>query len=186
MSDSLRPHGLQHARLPCLSSSPRVCSNSYRLSFWCHPTISFSATLFSFCLQSFPASESFPMSQLFPSGGQSIGASASVLPVNVQGWFPLGLTGLILQSKGLSGLFSGTTVQKHQFFSAPPSFTETGSNLPTVPTVFDGVWMWTQSQGCRTRASLQVSPHSSPLLPLLTIKSLLPSTGHCIGHVRSC
>ena len=96
-----------------------VCSNSYLLSRWYHPTISSSVTLFSSCLQSFPASGSFPMSQFFASGGQSIGASASVLPINIQDWFPLGLTGLIsLQSKGLWRVFSNTTVQKHQFFSA--------------------------------------------------------------------
>ena len=96
MSDSLWPHGLQHDRLPCPSLSPGVCSNSCPLSWWCYLTISSSATLFSFCLQSFPASGSFTMSQLFTSGGQSIGASASVLPMNIQNWFPLGLTGLII------------------------------------------------------------------------------------------
>ena len=97
MSDSLKPHGLQCARFPCPSLCPGVCSDSCPLSRWCHLTISSSATLFSFCLQSFPASGSFPMSQLFTSGGQSIGvsASASVLPMNIQGWVPLGLTSLI-------------------------------------------------------------------------------------------
>ena len=117
--DSLWPHGLQHGRLPCLSLSPRVCSNSCPLSWWGHPTISSSVTLFSSCPQSFPASGSFPVSQLFASGGQSIGisASASVLPMNIQGWFLLGLTGFIsLQSKGFSRVFSSTTVHKHQFF----------------------------------------------------------------------
>ena len=120
MSDSLLPHKLQHARLPCPSPSPRVCSNSCLLSRWCCLIISSSTALFSFCLWSFPASGSFPVSQFLSSGGQSIGASASesVLPVNIQNWFPLGLTGLILQSKGLSRAFSNTTVQKHQFFSA--------------------------------------------------------------------
>ena len=101
-----------------------VCSNSCPLRQWCHPAISSSVTLFSSCLQSFPASRSFPMSQFFPSGGQSTGASASasVLPMNIQDWFPLGLTGLIsLQSKGLSRVFSNTTVQKHQFFGTQPS-----------------------------------------------------------------
>ena len=106
MSDSLGPHGLQHARLPCPSPTPGVCSNSCPSSGWCHPTISSSAIPFSSCLQSFPASGSFLMSQFFPSGGQSIGAStsasASVLLMNIQDWFPLGFTGLIsLQSKGL-------------------------------------------------------------------------------------
>ena len=124
MSNSLQPHGLQHTRLLCPSPSPRACSNLGPLSRWCHPTISSSIAPFSSCLQSFPASGSFPMSQLFPSGGQSIGASAStsVHPMNIQDWFPLGLSGLIfLQSKGLSRVFSNTTVQKHQFSSAQPS-----------------------------------------------------------------
>ena len=119
VSDSLWPHGLQHARLPCPSPTPRVYSNSCPLSQWCHPTISSSVTPFSSCLQSFPASGSFQMSQLFTSGGQSIGVSAStsVLSMNIQDWFPLGWTGWIsLQSKGLSRVFSNTTVQKHQFF----------------------------------------------------------------------
>ena len=122
VSDSFRPHGLQHARLPCPIPSPRVC-NSCPLSQWCHPTISFSVTLFSHCPQSFPASGSFPMSQFFISGGQSIrvSASTSVLPMNIQCWYPLGLTGLIsLLSKGLLRVFS-ITVWKHQFFSAQPS-----------------------------------------------------------------
>ena len=124
MSDSLWPHGLQHTRLPCPSPSPRVCSNSYPLSWWCHPTIS-SSLVSSSCLQAFLASRSFRMSQFFSSGGQSIGASvsASVLPMNIQGWFPLGLTGLIaLLSKRLSAVFSSTTVWRHQFFSAQSFF----------------------------------------------------------------
>ena len=122
MCDSLRSHGLQHARLPCLSPSSGVCSNSHPLSQWCHPTISSSVVPFS-CLQSFPASGSFAVSRLFPSSGWNIesSASASVLPMNIQEWFPLGFTGLIfLQSKGLSTIFSNTTVQKHQFFGAQP------------------------------------------------------------------
>ena len=117
MSHSLRLHELQHARLPCSSTAPRACSNSCPSSWWCHLTIS-SSVSFSSCLPSFPASGSFPMSQFLTSGGQSVGASASVLPMYIQSWFPLGLTGLILQSKGLSRVFSNTTVQKHQFFSA--------------------------------------------------------------------
>ena len=119
VSDSLRPHGLQHAWLPCPSPTPGACSNSCPSSKWCHPTISSSVIPFSSCLQSFPASGSFLVSQFFTSGGQSIGASASasVLPMNIQNWFPLGLTCLILQFKGLSRVFSNTTVQKHQFFS---------------------------------------------------------------------
>ena len=119
MSDSLWPHGLQYTRLPCPSPSPRACSNSCPLSRWCHRTISTFVVPFSSHLQSFPASGSFQMSQFFTSGGQSIGVSASVLPMNIQDWFPLGWTGLIsLHSKGLSRVFSNTTVQKHQFFSA--------------------------------------------------------------------
>ena len=124
MSDSLWPHELQHVRLTCHSPSPRACSNSCSLSWWYHPTISSSVVPFSSCLQSFPASGSFLMSQLFTSGGQSTGAStsASVLPMNIQDWFSLGLTGLTsLQSKGLSRVFSNTTVQKHQFLGAQPS-----------------------------------------------------------------
>ena len=119
MSDSLWPHGLQHARLPCPSPSLGDCSNSCLLSQWCLPTISSSVIPF-YCLQSFPASGSFPVSQFFTSGGQNIGAStsASVLPMNVQDWFPLGLTGLIsLQSKGLSRVFSNTTVQKFKLLT---------------------------------------------------------------------
>ena len=116
------PHGLQHARLPC-PPTLGACSNSCPLSLWCHPTISSSVIPFSSSLQSFPASGSFP-GQLFILGGQSIGASASasVLPMNIQGWFHLGLAGLIsLLSKGLSRVFSNTTVQMHQFFGAQPS-----------------------------------------------------------------
>ena len=121
VSDSLWPHGLQHARPPCPSPTPGACSNSCPLNQWCHPTISSSVVPFSSCLQSFPASGSFQMSQLFTSGGQNIGvsASASVLPMNTQDWSALGWTGWIsLQSKGLSRVFSNTTVQKHQFFCA--------------------------------------------------------------------
>jgi len=124
-SDSLQPHGPQHARLPCPSPTPGACSNSRPSSWWCHPTISSSVVPFSSCPQSFPASGSFPMSQFFTSGGQSTGASApaSVLPINIQGWFPLGLTSLIsFPSKGLSRVFSSTTVWKHQFFGVQPSF----------------------------------------------------------------
>ena len=119
MSDSLWPHGLQHTRLPCPPPTPGAYSNLHRFSQWCYPTISSSVIPFSSRLQSFPALGSFPMSQFFVSGGQSIGASASasVLPMNIQDWFPLGLTGWIsLLSKGLSRVFSNTTVQKHQFF----------------------------------------------------------------------
>ena len=119
---TLQPLGLKHTCFPFPSVSPRVCSNSCPLSRWCHSTISSSVAPFS-CPQSYPASRSFLMSQLFTSGGQSIeaSASASVLPMIIQGWFPLGLTGLIsLQFKGPSRVFSSTTVQKHQFFGAQP------------------------------------------------------------------
>ena len=121
VSDSLRPHGLQHARPPCTSPTPWVYPNSSPLSWWCHQNISSSVIPFSSCLQSFPASGSFQMSQFFTSGGRSIGvsASASVLPMNIHDWFPLGWTDWIsLLSKGLSRVFSSTTVQKHQFFGA--------------------------------------------------------------------
>ena len=120
MSNSLRPHGLQHARPPCPSPTPGVHSNSCPLSWWCHPTISSSVIPLSSRLQSFPASGSFPMSWFFASGSQCIriSALASVLPMNIQDWFPLGWTGWIsLQSKGLSRVFSNITVQKHQLFS---------------------------------------------------------------------
>ena len=121
MSDSLQPHGLQHARLPCPSPTSVVYSDSWPLSWWCHPTISSSVVPFSSHLQSFPVTGSFQMSQSFASDGQSIAvsASASVLPMNIQDWSPLGWTGWIsLQSKGLSRVFSNTTVQKHQFFDS--------------------------------------------------------------------
>ena len=121
VSDSLQPHGWQHARPPCPSPTPGVYSNPCPLSQWCHPTISSSVIPFSSCLQSFPASGSFPVSQFFTSRGQSTGvsASASVLPMNIQDWFPLGLTGLIsMPSRGISRVFSNITVQKHQFFGA--------------------------------------------------------------------
>ena len=121
VSDSFQLHTVQHARPSCPSPTPRVYSNSCPSSRWCHPTISSSVVPFSSCPQFFPASGSFPMSQLFASGGQSIGVSAStsVLPINTQDWSPLGWTGWIsLQSKGLSRVFSNTTVQKHKFFGA--------------------------------------------------------------------
>ena len=134
MSYSLWPHGLQQARLPCLSLSPRVCSNSCPLSQWCHPTISSSLIpSISFCLQPFLASESFPLSWRFISGGQRIraSASASVLPVNIQGLFLLGLICLIpLQCMGLSRVFSSSTIQKHQFFGVQPLF-------PTLTSIHD-------------------------------------------------
>ena len=141
VSDSLWPHGLQHARLPCPSPSPGW-SNSCPMSGSCCPTILFSVVPFSSCLLSFPASGSFPVSRFFPSGGQAIGASASasILPMNIQGWFSLGLTGLIsLQSKGLSRVFSNTTVQKHQFFTTQSSLWF-NSHIRTWP--LEKPWLW--------------------------------------------
>ena len=131
MSDSLQPHGLQHTKFSCLHHLLEFCSNSCLLSQWCHPTISSYVVPFSSCLQSFVDSGSFPMNRLFTSGGQNIGvsASASVLPMNIQDWFPLALTGLTsLQSKGLSRVFSNTTAQKHQFFG-PQLSLESNSHI---------------------------------------------------------
>ena len=117
MSYSLQPHGLQHTRPPCPLLSPRVCPSSCPLHWWCHPAISSSDALFSFCPQSFLESGTFPMSQLIVPGDQNTSASASFIPKSIHGWFPLRLAGLIsLLFKGLSGVFSNTTVQKHQFF----------------------------------------------------------------------
>ena len=133
--DSLQPHELQHARPPCPSPTPGVHSDSCPSSWWCHPAISSSVVPFSSCPQSLPASEFFPMSQLFPWGGQTIGVSAlaSVLPMKTQDWSPLGWTGWIsLQSKGLSRVFSNTTVQKHQFFGAQLS-SQSNSHILTWP-----------------------------------------------------
>ena len=137
MSDSFWLHGLQHARLSCSSPALEACSNSCPLSWWCHPSISYSVIPFSSCLQGFPASGSFLMSRLFASGGQSFGASASasVLPKNIQDWLPLGWTGLIsFLSKGLLKVFSSTTVQKHQFFSTQPSLWTNKVSYPYVTT----------------------------------------------------
>ena len=135
VSNSLRPHESQHARPPCPSPTPGVYPNSCPLSWWCHPAISSSVIHFSSCLQSLPASESFPMSQLFAWAGKTIGvsASASVLPMNTQDWSPLEWTGWIsLQSKGLPRVFSNTTVQKHQFFGAQLS-SQSNSHIHTWP-----------------------------------------------------
>ena len=135
VSDSLRPHESQHARPPCPSPTPGVNSDSRPSSQWCHPAISSSVVPFSFCPQSLPASGSFPMSQLFAWGGQSTGVSAlaSVLPKNTQDRSPLEWTCWIsLQSKGLSRVFSNTTVQKHQFFGAQPS-SQSNSHIHTWP-----------------------------------------------------
>ena len=132
VSDSLQPHGLQHARPPCPSPTPEVYSNSCPSRQWCHPTISSSIVPFSSCPQSLPASGSFQMSQLFTSGGQSIGVStsASVLPMNIQDSSPLGwIGGISSLSKGLSRVFSNTTVQKHQFFSSQPLYSPTLTSI---------------------------------------------------------
>ena len=135
VSDSLWPHESHHAKPPCPSPTPGVYSNSCAWSRWYHPAISSSVIPFFSCPQSLPASESFPMNQLFTWGGQSIGVSAlaSVLPMNTQDWSPLGWTGWItLQSKGLSSVFSNTTVQKHQFFGAQLS-SQSNSHIHTWP-----------------------------------------------------
>ena len=135
VSNSLRPHELQHASLPCSSPTPGIHPNPCPSSQWCHPTISSYVVPFSSCPQSLPASGSFPVSQLFARGGQSIGVSAStsVLPMNIQDWSPLEWTGCIsLQSKGLSRVFSNTTVQKHQFFGAQLS-SQSNSHIHTWP-----------------------------------------------------
>ena len=136
VSDSLRPHESQHARPPCPSPTPKIYPNSCPLSQWCHPAISSSVVPFSSCAQSLPASGSFSVNQLFTWGGQSIGASASasILPMNTQGWSPLELTCWIsLQSKGFSRVFSNTTVQKHQFFGTQPS-SQSNSHIHTWTT----------------------------------------------------
>ena len=135
VSDSLRPHELQHGRLPCPSPTPGVYSNSCPLSWWCHPTISSSVIPFSSCPQSFQASGSFQMSQLFASGGQNIvvSASTSVIPMNTQDWSPLGWPGWIsLQPKGFSRVFSNTTIQRHQLFRAQIS-SQSNSHIHTWP-----------------------------------------------------
>ena len=142
MSDSLQSHGLQHTSLACPTLSPRVGSNSCLLNWWCHPNISSSVTPSSSCLQSFPASWSFPMCQFFTSGGQSIGASASasVLPMNIHGWFPLGLTSLIsLLSKELSTVFSSTTVESWTIKKAEHWRTDASE-----------LWCWNQRFGLKT------------------------------------
>ena len=175
VSDSLRPQGLQHARLPRPSPSLRVYSNSCPLSQGYHPTISSPVVPSSSYLLSFPASRSFPMTQLFPSGGQSIvaSASASVLPMNSQGWVPLRLTGLIfLQSKGLSGVFSNTSVQKHQFFGTQPSLWSNSHSYMTTRKKHSFLLF------CETRRCRKWKPSASPSSP----------TMHCLdrrseGHI---
>ena len=142
VSDSLWLHGLQHPGFPSLSLG--LCSNSCPLSRWCHPTISSSIVPFSFHLQSFPPSGTFPMSQFFASGGQSIEASASVIPVNIQGWFPLGWTDLIsLVSRGLSKVFSNSTVPKHQFFGTQPTLWYNCHIFTWLPQKIIALTIWT-------------------------------------------
>ena len=152
MSKSLWLRGLQHSRFLCPPLSPGVCSNSCPLNWWCHPTISSSVIPFFSCPQSFPALGSFPVSQLFSSGSQSIGVSASgsVLPMNIQDWFPLGWTGWIsLQSKGLSRVFSNTTVRKHQLLWMHGCICialrslgagVTSAESPLYPLLVGGIW----------------------------------------------
>ena len=144
MSNSLQSYGLQHARLPCPSPILGGCSNSCPSSQWCHLTISSSVIHFSFCFQSFSASGSFPMSRFFASGGQSIRESSSVLTMNIQGWFSLGLTGLIsLQFNRLSRVFSNTTVQKHQFFGTQLSLCSNSHIHTWLPEKTIALTIWT-------------------------------------------
>ena len=173
MSDpSQKPHGRQHITLPCPSPSPGAYSNSWPLSRWCHSTISSFAVLFSSCPKSFPVSGSFLMNQPFTSGGQSIGASASVLPVDIQGWFSLGLTGLIsLQSKELSRVFSNTTIQKHQLFSAQPSL---WSNFSSVQ-LLSHVWLVMTTPWTAARQATVSTSNSLNLLKLMSIELVMPS-----------
>ena len=195
MSDSLWPHGLQHARLPCLSPSLGVCSNSCPLSQWCHPTISSSVIPFPSCLQSFPAW-----------GGQSIGASASasVLPIDIQDWFPLGWTGWIsLQSMGLSIVFSNITVQKHQFSSAffmvqlyyPWYFLSNGNSCPSVWRNYITLFIISSFSpllsfcdcylgGRLSKLVLQISYHFSPVIHLFFF--LLHFLKDCLNFIFHC
>ena len=176
MSDSLRLHGLQHIRLPCPPPSPGLCPSSCPLHWWCCPAISPSDTLFSFCPQSFPALGTFPMSHLFPSDDQNTGALASVslLPGNIQDWSPLRLTGLIsLLFKGLSGIFSSTIVQRHQFFCVLPSL-QSRSHKCTWPlgkTI--ALTMWTFVSRGMSLLFSRLLKHSDEDLPL--INSILAS-----------
>ena len=175
MSDSLWPQGLQHGMLPCPSPTPGAYSNSCPLRQWCHPTISSSVVAFSSCLQSFPESGSFQMIWFFQSGGQSIGvsASASVLPVNTQDWFPLEWTGWIsLQSKGLSRVFSNTTIQQHQFF---------GTQLALRSNSHNHTWLLTGKTIALTRWTF-VSKVISLLFNMLSklVIAFLPKSKHLL------
>ena len=185
MSNSLQPQGLQHARLPCPLLHPRVCSNSCLLSRWCHPIISSSVVPFSSCLQYFQASGSFLMSQFFTSDSQRIGASASasVLPMNIQGWFPSGLTSLIsLLSKWFSRVFSSTTVRKHQFFGAQLFF---GPTLTSIQAYWMALLNVSSRRNAKSRTTgpsqatrgRQVPPPTQWPLPHPFYLGHLPHTG---------
>ena len=170
-------HGLQHARLPCPSSTPGACSNSCPSNWWCHPAISSSVVPFSSCPQSCPASGSFPVSHFFISGGQRIGVSAlaSVFPKNTQDWSPLAWTGWIsLQSKGLSRVFN-TTVQKHQFFSASHSVQFSSVQLLSCVQLFATPWV------AAHQASLSI-PNSQSSLRFTSIESMMPSSHLILGR----
>ena len=183
VSDSLQPHGLQHTRLPCPSPFPGACSDSCPSSLWCRPTISSSVVPFSTRLQSFPASGSFPMSWLFTLGGLGIqaSASASVLPMNMEGWFLLGLMGLIsLLFKGLPRVLSSTTVQKYQFFNARPSLWSNShihtwlleKNLPKIILL-----LYISHLFCLSGEICLLHLHSLPYTSHFVHKS--PHTTHC-------
>ena len=187
MPDSLQTHEQQQSRLPCHSLSPRVCSNSCPLSQWYHPTISSSVIPFSSCPQSFPPSGSFSVSQFFTSGGQSDGvsASASILPKNIQNWFPLGWTSwLSLQSKGLSRVFSNTTVQRHQFFGAQLSLWSKSH----IHTWLLELWLDGQSNVCflicfsyKCANTIMRAPPSWPHLNWITSQSPISKYHHTGG-----
>ena len=166
MPNCFRSRGPQHTRPPCPSPTPRACSNSCSLSQWCHPIMSSSVVPFSSRLQSFPASGSFQMRQLFASGGQRIGVSASVsvLPMNIQDWFPLGRTGWIsLQSKGLWRVFSNPTVQKHQFFWAQPSLCSSSDTLTwLLEKQVVIVWLWLYGLFSKSDTCLHLSHNCFP------------------------
>ena len=192
MSDSFWPHGLQHARFPSPSPSSGACSNSYSLSWWYHSTISSSISPFSSCPQSFPASGSFPRSQFFASGGHNIGATTVVLPMNIQDWFPLGLTDLIsLQSKGLSRVFSSTTVEKQIFlfylvasFLGKNMFCYSFSWRPKFPHIFN----LRSLMGLNKAVNLKLAPIVSAvslgreLIPFLYLRAKPKVEKHNLKH----
>ena len=178
---TLQPRELQHTRLPCPSLPPGICSNTRPLSRWCHPTISSSVAPFSSCPQSFPASGSFPVSWLFASGGQSIGASASVLPMNSQGWFPLGLIDLLAVQ--VTQVFSSTTVGKHQFFITQLSL-RSNSHIRTWLLEKAQLWLGSLKTACESAAisnwklnCKNKCCHKYNCFHLLITKCLLPVLG---------